>query len=94
MRNFFPIRHQVRIVAVGTSRAQCGIDPRFFSVKDNGTHPQAYNLSVGGSALPCADLILKEYVERCPQVKWVVYGRRQSYLQPTLYRSKRWDTHG
>jgi hypothetical protein len=74
MRSFFTISHQLRIVAVGDSRTDYGIDPRFFSVKDNDKVPQAYNLAVGSSGLHYANLILKEYVERCPRVKWVVYG--------------------
>jgi hypothetical protein len=35
---------------------------------------QACNLAVPSSGLLYADLILKECVERCPRVRWVVYG--------------------
>ncbi len=72
IRDFYWIRGQVKLVAIGDSRGQAGINAELFYGKPNRVHPVAFNLSTASSGLRYAEVLIREYLPHCPKLEWVL----------------------
>lgn len=82
---FFPVHGQLRLVAVGDSRTEAGIDARRFFQPENLRHPVAFNLAVGSAGMDSVELQIREYALRLPKLEWIVWG-----LSPRIF-NRRWN---
>jgi len=73
-RMFLELRGQLKIAAVGDSRVEKGIDPKYFLGQQNRTYPMALNFGEGGSGLGYVKVLIEDYLVRAAKLKWVVYG--------------------
>lgn len=74
MRIYWLIRPQLRLVVLGNSLTEVGVDSSQFYLPENATHPVALNLAVAGSNLDFQNLIAREYVADLPRLEWVLWG--------------------
>ena len=74
MRLYWHIRSQLRLVVLGNSLTEVGVDPSQFYLPENTTVPVALNLAVAGSNLDFQDLIARQYVADLPRLEWVLWG--------------------
>jgi len=89
IRWFFKVRHQLRLVATGDSRAS-SCDPRAFYADQrpvNKDYPVAFNLFTGAIGFDVQEILLKEYIFHCPKLEWVVYQ-----MSPRLFNRYYHDT--
>jgi len=73
-RLFLKLRGQLKIAALGDSRVEKGIDPKYFLGEENRKYPMALNFGSGGSGLPRVQVIIEGYLVHTPKLQWVVYG--------------------
>jgi len=73
-RLFLRMRGQLKIAALGDSRVEKGIDPKYFLGEKNRKYPMALNFGSGGSGLPLVQVIIEDYLVHTPKLQWVVYG--------------------
>ena len=73
-RLFLKLRHQLKVAALGDSRVEKGIDPKYFLGEENKKYPMALNFGSGGSGLPRVQVIIEDYLVHSPKLQWVVYG--------------------
>ncbi len=73
-RLFLKLRGQLKIAALGDSRVEKGIDPKYFLGEENRKYPMALNFGSGGSGLPRVQVIIEGYLVHAPKLQWVVYG--------------------
>ena len=71
---FLKLRGQLKIAALGDSRVEKGIDPKYFLGEDNKKYPMALNFGSGSSGLPRVQVIIEDYLVHSPKLQWVVYG--------------------
>jgi len=71
---FMQLRGQLKIVVIGDSRAEKGVDPSYFLGEENKKYPMALNFGSGGSGLPRVQVIIEGYLVHTPKLQWVVYG--------------------
>lgn len=74
MTLYWKLRNQLELVAVGNSRTGVGVLTKHFFPTVNATTPIALNVSPPGSNLELQTLLLKEYIEPLPRLRWVVWG--------------------
>jgi len=82
---FFPVQSQLRLVALGDSRAVAGIDTKYFFQPENLRHPVAFNLAIPSSGVDAMELTTREYALRLPKLEWIVWG-----LSPRIF-NRRWN---
>jgi hypothetical protein len=70
---FFKVHNQTRLVVVGDSRGDDGIDPRAFYGEANKVTPLVFNFGEGGIGLDVEEVILNEYVPHTPKLEWVIW---------------------
>jgi hypothetical protein len=87
MQLFFPVYHQLKLIAVGDSRCKVGINPEYFDFPpvSNALYPQTINLAVGGAGIPMLRLVVETYALNCPRLEWIVVG-----LSPRMFNAA-WD---
>ncbi len=74
MRYYWEIRHQLKLVVLGNSHADCAVAlPRLYQVEQE-VAPVCISLAAAGSGLPLQALIAREYVARLPRLEWVIWG--------------------
>jgi hypothetical protein len=76
-RMFRKLRGQLRVVFIGDSRVEMGIDPKYFYGEENRKYPTALNMSANyshGSGVLLAQLLVEDYYPHAPKLEWVVYG--------------------
>lgn len=74
---FRQLRGQLRVVFIGDSRVEMGIDPKYFYGEENRKYPTALNMSANyshGSGVSLAKLLVEDYYPYAPKLEWVVYG--------------------
>ncbi len=74
MGAFLALRHQLRLVAMGDSRAEAGIDAKRMCGPDNRVTPVAYNLALASSGLDTIEWVTRDYLVRMPRLEWLVVG--------------------
>lgn len=70
---FWQLKDQLKLVALGDSRCECGVQTGLFYGKENRRTPVAYNLAISGGSLEVQKLIVDEYLLKLPNLEWVVY---------------------
>jgi predicted Zn-ribbon and HTH transcriptional regulator len=73
MPSFARLRGQLRIVTLGDSASFHGISPRHL-VPGDPQVPRAMNLAVAASGLELQSILATEYLDRAPNLKWVIWG--------------------
>jgi len=76
-RMFRKLRGQLRVVFIGDSRVEMGINPKYFYGEENRKYPTALNMSANyshGSGVSLAKLLIEDYYPHAPKLEWVVYG--------------------
>jgi len=73
-RLLLQLRGQLRLVAVGDSRVEKGIDPQHFYGEKNRKYPTALNFGSGGAGLNLQKIWIEDYSKYVPKLEWVVYG--------------------
>jgi hypothetical protein len=74
MRAYWALRHQLKLVVLGNSHADCAVMPHLFHEVENRATPVCMSLSPAGSGLPLQSLIAKEYLADLPKLEWVIWG--------------------
>ena len=72
-RMFLQLRGQLKVAAIGDSRVEKGIDPKYFLGEQNRKYPMAFNFG-GASRLTMAKFLVENYFIHGPRMEWVVYG--------------------
>ncbi len=70
---FWQLKDQLKLVALGDSRCECGVRTGLFYGEENQTTPVAYNLAISGGSLEVQKLVVDEYLLKLPNLEWVVY---------------------
>ncbi|RKU27694.1 hypothetical protein C6497_10755 [Candidatus Poribacteria bacterium] len=70
---FWQLKNQLKLVALGDSRCECGVKAELFYEDENLRIPVAYNLAISGGSLEVQELIVEEYLKKLPNLEWVVY---------------------
>ncbi len=70
---FWQLKGQLKLVALGDSRCECGVRTGLFYGKENQKTPVAYNLAISGGSLEVQKLVVDEYLLKLPNLEWVVY---------------------
>jgi uncharacterized membrane protein YkoI len=74
---YIQLRGQLRIVFIGDSRVEMGINPEQMLDEQNKKYPTALNLSANyshGSGVPLLKLLTEVYLPHAPKLEWVVWG--------------------
>lgn len=74
MRFYWEIRHQLRLVVLGNSHADCAVALPYLFPEEQEVAPRCISLAAAGSGLPLQALIAREYVAPLPQLEWVIWG--------------------
>jgi len=74
MTLYWELRNQLELVAIGNSRTGVGVLTQHFFPTVNGVTPIALNLSPPGSNLELQTLLIKDYIEPLPRLRWLVWG--------------------
>lgn len=70
---FWQLKDQLKLVALGDSRCECGVQTELFYGEENRKTPVAYNLAISGGSLEVQKLVVDEYLLKLPNLEWVVY---------------------
>jgi uncharacterized membrane protein YkoI len=73
-RKFMQLRGQLKIVVIGDSRAEKGVDPSYFLGEENKKHPIAFSFGSSAGGMAMAQLLCEDYFVHGPKMEWVVYG--------------------
>ncbi len=86
MTLYWPLREQLRLVALGNSRTGVGVLTERFLPEVNHQTPIALNLSPPGSNIELQSLLVRDYLLPLPHLEWVVWG-----VCPRYFNQKRRD---
>lgn len=70
---FWQLKNQLKLVALGDSRCECGVKTELFYGDENLSIPVAYNLAISGVSLEAQKLVAEEYLMKLPNLEWLVY---------------------
>ena len=70
---FWQLKNQLKLVALGDSRCECGVKTELFYGDENLMKPVAYNLAISGGSLEVQKLVVEEYLMKLPNLEWLVY---------------------
>ncbi len=73
-RNFILLRGQLKVVVIGDSRAERGVDPSYFLGEENQKHPIAFNFGLCARGMAMAQLLCEDYFAHGSKMEWVIYG--------------------
>ncbi|MHC4499383.1 MAG: PepSY-like domain-containing protein, partial [Planctomycetota bacterium] len=73
-RKFMPLRGQLKVVVIGDSRAEKGVDPRYFLGEENQKHPIAFSFGACTRGMAMAQLLCEDYFAHGSKMEWVIYG--------------------
>jgi len=73
-RTFMQLRCQLRVVAIGDSRVEKGIDPQYFLGEENRKYPMAFSFGGDVKGVSLAQILVEDYFVHGPKMEWVVYG--------------------
>ncbi len=74
---FILLRGQLKVVSIGDSRVELGINPELMLDEQNKKYPTALNLSADyshGSGVPLLKLLSEDYLSHAPKLEWVIWG--------------------
>ncbi len=70
---FWQLKDQLKLIALGDSRCELGIQAELFYGAENRKTPVAYNLAISGGSLEFQKIVVDEYLLKIPNLEWVVY---------------------
>ena len=70
---FWQLKDQLKLVALGDSRCESGIQAELFYGAENRKTSVAYNLAISGGSLEFQTTFVDEYLLKMPNLEWVVY---------------------
>ena len=73
-RKFMPLRGQLKVVVIGDSRAEKGVDPSYFLGEENQKHPIAFSFGPCARGMAMAQLLCEDYFAHGSKMEWVIYG--------------------
>ncbi|RBP42589.1 hypothetical protein DES53_106298 [Roseimicrobium gellanilyticum] len=73
MQIYWKVRGQLQAVVMGNSHATKGVCPREFFGQENWSTPVMLNLAPAGGNNKLQCLMIREYVEPLPKLKWVMW---------------------
>ncbi|MHC4500454.1 MAG: PepSY-like domain-containing protein [Planctomycetota bacterium] len=73
-RKFMPLRGQLKVVVIGDSRAEKGVDPKYFIGEENQKHPIAFSFGPCARGMAMAQLLCEDYFAHGSKMEWVIYG--------------------
>ena len=73
-RTFMQLRCQLKLVAIGDSRTENGVDPQYFFGPENKKKPVAFNFGYSASTISRAQVLVEDYFVHGPKMEWVIYG--------------------
>jgi uncharacterized membrane protein YkoI len=73
-RKFMPLRGQLKVVVIGDSRAEKGVDPSYFLGEENQKHPIAFSFGSSARGMAMAQLLCEDYFAHGSKMEWVIYG--------------------
>ncbi|MHC4477280.1 MAG: PepSY-like domain-containing protein [Planctomycetota bacterium] len=85
-RTFLQLRGQLKVVVIGDSRAEKGVDPQYFLGEENQKHPIAFSFGSCAKGIAMAQIMVEDYFAHGPKMQWVVYGLSTRVLN-RYYRS-------
>jgi hypothetical protein len=92
-RMFIQLRGQLKIVSIGDSRVELGVNPEYMLDEQNKKYPTALNLSANyshGSGVPLLKLLSEDYLPHAPNLEWVIWGASSRmfsrYFRPDVAR--------
>jgi len=74
MKDLHNLRHQIKLIGLGDSRAHKGIKPDEFYPDENKRMPVAYNMSYDSTGLRTAMIVMRDYAPCLPKLEWVVHA--------------------
>jgi len=89
-RTVIQLIDQLQIVAIGDSRTQKGIDPKYFLGEENQKYPLAITFGSCAKGMGAVQLLCEDYFAHGRKMKWVIYGLSPRMLN-RYYRSGGWD---
>jgi hypothetical protein len=84
MRLFWLLRRQLEVVVIGNSHGEVGVDARAFYPDRNALTPVALNFCKAAADFPQLELLVTEYVDRLPALRWLIWC-----LSPRLLNQRR-----
>lgn len=81
MRDLLNLRHQIKLFAVGDSRAHKGIKPNEFYPDENKKRIVSYNASYDSTGFKHA-MTLMEYAPSMPELEWIVHSISARAVRP------------
>jgi uncharacterized membrane protein YkoI len=73
-RTVIQLIDQLRIVAIGDSRVEKGVDPQYFLGEENQKYPLAVSFGSCAKDMPMVQLLCEDYFAHGRKMEWVVYG--------------------
>lgn len=70
---FWRIKDQLKLVSLGDSRGEAGVQAELFYGAENRKTPVAYNLAISGGPLEFQEIVVDKYLLKMPSLEWVVY---------------------
>lgn len=70
---FWRLKNQLKLVALGDSRGEAGIQAEMFYGEENRKTPVAYNLAISGGLLEFQEIVVDKYLLKLPNLAWIVY---------------------
>jgi uncharacterized membrane protein YkoI len=79
-QKFMPLRGQLKVVVIGDSRAEKGVDPKYFLGEENQKHPIAFSFGPCARGMAMAQLLCEDYFAHGSKMEWVIYGMSSRVL--------------
>jgi uncharacterized membrane protein YkoI len=73
-RTIIKLIDQVRIVAIGDSRVEKGVDPQYFLGEENQKYPLAVSFGSCAKDMPMVQILCEDYFANGRKMQWVIYG--------------------
>jgi len=89
-RTVLQLIDQLRIVTIGDSRTEKGVDPKYFLGEENQKYPLALSFGSCASGMGMVQLLCQDYFAHGRKMEWVIYGLSTRVMNE-YYRSGGWD---
>ena len=73
-RTFIKLRGQLKVVVIGDSRAEKGVDPKYFLGEENQKYPMAFSFGGDVKGASLAQILCEDYFVHGPKMEWIIYG--------------------
>ena len=73
-RTVIQLIDQLRIVALGDSRVEKGVDPKYFLGEENQKYPLAVSFGSCAKDMPMVQILCEDYFAHGRKMEWVIYG--------------------